>query len=195
MSYFQAEDYFDILISGNQVRTRCQELAKTISSYYGDEPVVAVGILRGCCFFHATLLPFLTCPVLIDFMFVSSYGDALVSSGSVKIERDLQTDISGKHVLLIDDIVDTGSTLSNLVETLKVRKPKSVEICTMLDKDIVRTSPVDIRFSAFPIPNHFVVGFGLDYRQCFRNMDFVGKLKDGKQGALDEVVEKIRNHG
>ena len=132
---------------------------------------------------------------LIDFMFVSSYGDAQVSSGSVKIERDLQTDIRGKHVLLIDDIVDTGATLSSLMETLNVRKPKSVEVCTMLDKDVPRKTPVDVKFSAFSIPNHFVVGFGLDYRQCFRNMDFVGKLKDGMQGGLDGVVERIRPNG
>lgn len=191
MDWVSQTDHFDVLISGDTVRDRCCELGEEISNYYGEESLIAVGILRGCFMFYGELLRCLKCPTASDFMFVSSYGNAMKSSGSVKIERDLEMDITGSHVLLIDDIVDTGQTLSNLREMLKVRKPKSVEICTMLNKTAHRVTDVDVKFKAFDIDNHFVVGFGLDYRQQFRNMDFIGKLKEGRQPLLDQYVDRL----
>ena len=191
MDWDRPTEHFDELVSGEAVRARCKELGQEISQHYGNEPLVAVGILRGCFMFFGELVRNLHCPAATDFMFVSSYGNAMKSSGTVKIERDLEMDIASQHVLLIDDIVDTGRTLSNLVKMLKVRKPKSIEVCAMLDKKSQRRAEVDVKFSAFDIDNHFVVGFGLDYRQQFRNMDFIGKLKEGHQPLLDEYLDSL----
>ena len=183
--------HFDVLIPGDIVRQRCQELGEEISSHYNGEPLIAVGILRGCFLFYAELLRHLKCPAACDFMFVSSYGNSMKSSGAVKIERDLEMDIAGAHVLLVDDIVDTGQTLTNLSRMLKTRKPKSIEICSMLNKTAERVTDINVRFKAFDVDNHFVVGFGLDYRQQFRNMDFIGKLKDGHQAYLDQYIDGL----
>ena len=139
--------------------------------------------------FYSELIKNLKCPTQVDFMYVSSYGNAMSSSGVVKIEKDLQTNISGRHVLLIDDIIDSGLTLHNLREMLMVRKPKSIKICTLLDKKVTRKIDVEADYKAFDVDNYFVVGFGLDYRQFFRNMDFIGKLKDGRQDELDKLIE------
>ena len=139
--------------------------------------------------FYSELIKNMKCPTQVDFMYVSSYGNAMSSSGVVKIEKDLQTNIAGRHVLLIDDIIDSGLTLHNLREMLMVRKPKSIKICALLDKKAPRKIAVEADYKAFEVDNHFVVGFGLDYRQFFRNMDFIGKLKDGRQDELDKLIE------
>ena len=139
--------------------------------------------------FYSELIKNMNCPTQVDFMYVSSYGNAMSSTGVVKIEKDLQTNIAGRHVLLIDDIIDSGLTLHNLREMLMVRKPKSIKICALLDKKAPRKIAVEADYKAFEVDNHFVVGFGLDYRQFFRNMDFIGKLKDGRQDELDKLIE------
>lgn len=184
---------FDVMLTRAAVESRTKELAEQLSHEYESEGVVAVGILRGCFMFYSELIKNMCCPTQVDFMYVSSYGDALSSSGVVKIEKDLQTNIAGKHVLLIDDIIDSGLTLYNLREMLQVRKPKSIKICTLLDKKITRKINVEADFKAFEIEDYFVVGFGLDYRQFFRNMDFIGKLKEGRQGELDRLINSLQS--
>jgi len=191
MEEMKFREHFDVMISPEEVARRTAELGTQISNDYGEEPVVAVGILRGCVMFYSQLLKSMACPTLLDFMYVSSYGDSMKSSGSVKIERDLQTEIEGKHVLLIDDIVDTGLTLSNLKRMLQTRGPKSIKICTMLDKKEARSNPIEVDYSAFSIENYFVVGYGLDYRQYFRNMNFIGRLKNGHQAILDKWIDQL----
>lgn len=186
------EEYFEVLLSEQQIQAQCQVLGRQISEHYGTEPIVAVGILRGCCFFYTELLKYITSPIIIDFMFVSSYGDAKKTSGIVKIDRDLGTDIQDRHVLLIDDIIDTGCTLASLVETLMVRKPKSITVCAMLNKKCCREASIPISFSAFEIGNDFLVGYGLDYFQYFRNMPFIGRLRAEKENQLQDLVQKLR---
>ena len=185
------DKHFEVMINRTSIESRAKELAKQISTEYLTEGLVAVGILRGCFMFYSELIKNMSCPTQIDFMYVSSYGNAMSSSGVVKIEKDLQTNIAGKNVLLIDDIIDSGLTLHNLREMLLVRKPKSIKICTLLDKKIPRKIDVEADYKAFEIEDHFVVGFGLDYRQFFRNMDFIGKLKDGHQPKLDRLIESL----
>lgn len=185
------DKHFEVMINRTSIESRTKELAKQISTEYLTEGLVAVGILRGCFMFYSELIKNMSCPTQIDFMYVSSYGNAMSSSGVVKIEKDLQTNIAGKNVLLIDDIIDSGLTLHNLREMLLVRKPKSIKICTLLDKKIPRKIDVEADYKAFEIEDHFVVGFGLDYRQFFRNMDFIGKLKDGHQQELDRLIESL----
>tara|TARA_B100000674_G_scaffold466436_1_gene450423 strand:- start:2745 stop:3326 length:582 start_codon:yes stop_codon:yes gene_type:complete len=180
---------FEVMLSRETIESRTKELAEKISAEYSTEGVVAVGILRGCFMFFSELIKNMNCPTQVDFMYVSSYGDAATSSGVVKIEKDLQTNIAGRHVLLIDDIIDSGLTLHNLREMLMVRKPKSIKICTLLDKKVPRKIAVEADYKAFDVENYFVVGFGLDYKQFFRNMNFIGKLKDGRQDELDRLIE------
>lgn len=190
MSRDRFNENFEVMIPRASIESRTKELAQQISKEY-PEGLVAVGILRGCFMFYSELIKNMDCPTQIDFMYVSSYGNAMSSSGVVKIEKDLQTNIANKHVLLIDDIIDSGLTLHNLREMLRVRKPKSIKICTLLDKKIPRKIDVEADYTAFEIEDHFVVGFGLDYRQFFRNMEFIGKLKDGRQGELDRLIESL----
>lgn len=185
-------EYFEILHSETQIQQQCRILGERISERYQNEPLVAVGILRGCYFFYTELLKHIKSPTIIDFMFVSSYGNEKKSSGIVKIDRDLTTDIQNRHVMLIDDIIDTGFTLSSLVETLLVRKPKSIAVCTMLDKKCCREASVPIDFCAFETGNDFLVGYGLDYRQYYRNMPFIGRLRPGKEPELLEHVKKLQ---
>ena len=180
---------FEVMLPRETIESRTKELADQISAEYESEGVVAVGILRGCFMFYSELIKNMKCPTQVDFMYVSSYGNATASSGVVKIEKDLQTNIADRHVLLIDDIIDSGLTLHNLREMLMVRKPKSIKICTLLDKKVPRKIDVEADYKAFDVDNHFVVGFGLDYKQFFRNMDFIGKLKDGRQEQLDKLIE------
>ncbi|PCJ20608.1 MAG: hypoxanthine phosphoribosyltransferase [Candidatus Cloacimonadota bacterium] len=185
------DNFFEPLISEKEILKRCEELGALITEKYKEDGLVAVGILRGCTLFYTELVKHIHCPLVFDFMFVSSYGNEMVSSGVVKIEKDLETNIKNKHVLLIDDIIDTGKTLANLKEMLQARNPKSIEFCTMLDKKAKRESFVDVKFSAFDIDDCFVVGYGLDYKQFYRNMPFIGKLIDGKQPELDKFLEKF----
>lgn len=185
------DNFFETLIPEDKILQRCKELGAEITEKYKEDGVIAVGILRGCTLFYTELVKHIHCPVVFDFMFVSSYGNEMVSSGVVKIERDLETNIKGKNVLLIDDIIDTGRTLANLQDVLKVRSPKSVDICTMLDKKVKRESFVHVDFNAFEIDDCFVVGYGLDYKQFYRNMPYIGKLIDGKQPDLDQFLSKF----
>lgn len=157
-----------------QVKNRIKELGAEISSCYGDEPVCLICILKGSVFFTCELAKRITSPVELEFMSVSSYGSGVTSSGVVKIVNDLDTSIEGKNVLVIEDIIDSGRTLNYLMQNLKTRKPKSLKLCTLLDKPDRRVVDVPVDYVGFEIPDEFVVGYGLDYDQKYRNLPYVG---------------------
>ena len=163
-----------VLISEEQVNVRINELAKQISQDDEGRSIHLVCILKGSVFFSCDLAKRITIPVTMDFMSVSSYGDEKVSSGRVKIVKDLDESIQDKDVLIIEDIIDSGRTLAYLMELLSSRAPKSLNICTLLDKPERRVSEVDVKYVGFEIPDEFVVGYGLDYQQTLRNLPYVG---------------------
>lgn len=163
-----------VLISEDEIEKRIREMAKEISEFYQGEPVHLVSVLRGGVFFTCELAKRLSIPVSIDFMSVSSYGNGTKSSGVVKVVKDLDEAIEGKHVLVVEDIVDSGRTLSYLLDNLKRRKPKSLHLCTLLDKPERRVTDVHVDYTGFEIPDEFVVGYGLDYMQHYRNLPYIG---------------------
>jgi hypoxanthine phosphoribosyltransferase len=160
-----------ILISADQIRERIQEMAKEIVSDYPDGPLYLVSVLKGAFIFVADLARALQrTGVRIEFMGISSYGNMKTSSGQVKVTRDLDVNIEGQNVLIVEDIVDSGVTLSYLTRLLLQRHPKSLEIATLLDKPERRVNPVSIKYSGFRIPDEFVVGYGLDFAEDYRNL-------------------------
>ncbi len=163
-----------VLISEEEIEKRILEMAKEISEYYNGEEVHLVSVLKGGVFFTCELAKRLTVPVSIDFMSVSSYGNDTKSSGVVKVIKDLDEAIEGKNVLVVEDIIDSGRTLSYLMENLKSRKPKSLHLCTLLDKPERRVIDVKVDYTGFSIPDEFVVGYGLDYMQHYRNLPYIG---------------------
>lgn len=165
------------LISEKDVATRIAEMGAQISRDYEGESVYLLCILKGGVFFTTELAKHITVPVSIDFMSVSSYGGETTSSGIVRIVKDLDTPIEGKNVLIAEDIIDTGRTLAYLMEHLWQRKPKSLKLCTLLDKPDRRVSDVKVDYTGFEIPDEFVVGYGLDYDQKYRNLPYVGVIE------------------
>jgi len=171
-------DIQEKLISEAEIQEKVKELGKRISGDYGDaENLIVVGILKGAIIFLSDLVREITIPINLDFMAVSSYGTNIHSSGAVRILKDLEVDIEDKHVLIVEDIVDTGLTLKYLLENLKSRSPKSVKTCTLLDKPERRTVGVKVDYNGFNIPDRFVVGYGLDYAERYRNLPYIGVLK------------------
>jgi hypoxanthine phosphoribosyltransferase len=166
-----------VMISEEQVNERIRELAEQISKDYEGKSVHLICILKGSVFFSCDLAKRLTIPVTLDFMSVSSYGSETVSSGRVRILKDLDESIQGKHVLIVEDIIDSGNTLSYLRDLLSTRAPGSLEICTLLDKPDRRVTDVDVKYVGFIIPDEFVVGYGLDYDQYYRNLPYVGVVE------------------
>lgn len=171
------DDIKEILVSEEQLKARIAELGAQISKDYEGKNLVLVSILKGSVVFMADLMRAVTIPCSIDFMVVSSYGSSTVTSGLVKIIKDLDDDLSGKDVLIVEDILDTGVTLSNLVPMLKLRNPSSVKICTILDKPSRRKADIKPDYEGFVVPDKFVVGYGLDYDEKYRNLPYVGVLK------------------
>lgn len=163
-----------VMISEEEVRERIDELAEQISKDYEGKNVHLICILKGSVFFSCDLAKRITVPVTMDFMSVSSYGDELVSSGRVRIVKDLDESIQGKDVLIIEDIIDSGRTLAYLMELLSTRSPNSLNICTLLDKPERRVTDVFVKYVGFEIADKFVVGYGLDYHQGYRNLPYVG---------------------
>lgn len=166
-----------VLLSEEQIQERIRELGEQIARDYAGKDLVLIGVLKGVALFFGDMMRAIDLPIEIDFMAVSSYGASTRSSGVVRILKDLDETITGRHVLILEDIIDTGLTLSYLVRTLMERRPASLEICTMLDKPARRLVEVPVKYTGFTIPDQFVVGFGLDYDQKFRNLPFVGILK------------------
>lgn len=171
------DDIRNVLVSEEQLKARVAELGAQISQDYAGTDLVLVSILKGAVVFMADLMRAVTIPCSIDFMVVSSYGAGTTTSGLVKIIKDLDSDLSGKDVLIVEDILDTGVTLSNLVPMLKMRNPNSVRICTILDKPSRRRADIRADYTGFEVPDEFVVGYGLDYDEKYRNLPYVGVLK------------------
>ncbi|MCE0493360.1 hypoxanthine phosphoribosyltransferase [Vibrio salinus] len=167
----------EVMISEQDVQKRVEELGKAITEYYkGSDDLVLVGLLRGSFVFMADLARAIHLTHQVDFMTASSYGNSMESSRDVRILKDLDDDIKGKDVLLVEDIIDTGNTLNKVKEILSLREPKSVEICTLLDKPSRREVDVDVKWIGFQIPDEFVVGVGIDYAQKYRHLPFIGKV-------------------
>jgi hypoxanthine phosphoribosyltransferase len=166
-----------VMYSEAEVEKRIQQLAAQLNEVYGNKPLRLLCILKGSVFFCCELAKHLTMPVTMDFMSVSSYGEATVSSGEVTIKKDLDESIQGMDCLLIEDIIDTGYTLSRLKPLLQERKPSSLRICTLLDKPSRREADITVDYTGFEIPDEFVVGFGLDYAQRYRNLPYIGRLE------------------
>jgi hypoxanthine phosphoribosyltransferase len=166
----------EILIEEEPLQARIAELGAEISSEYEGRDLLLVGVLKGAVFFMADLMRELSIPCEIDFMAVSSYGAATDSSGVVRILKDLDTNIAGRDVLVVEDIIDSGLTLSYLMRSLKARKPASLEICALLTKPERREIDVPVKFVGFEIPNKFVIGYGLDFAERFRNLPYVAVL-------------------
>ncbi len=166
-----------VLITEEEVEKRVREMGEEISRDYQGEAVHLVSVLKGGVFFTCELAKRLAVPVSLDFMSVSSYGDKTTSSGVVKVVKDLDEPIEGKNVLVVEDIVDSGRTLRYLLENLKSRGPKSLRLCTLLDKPERRVTDVHVDYTGFEIPDQFVVGYGLDYMQKYRNLPYVGVVE------------------
>ena len=166
-----------VRISEEEVNARIAGLAAQISEDFRGEEVVAVGILRGGVYFCTELTKRLTIPVILDFIEASSYGEGTESSGQVKITKDLIEDIEGRNVIVVEDIIDTGRTLSLLLENLRARRPKCLKLCTLLDKPERRVVEVPVDYNGFQIPNEFVVGYGMDYAQRYRNLPYIGVVE------------------
>lgn len=167
-----------VLISEEALRTRIQELADTVSQHYrdGEDDLILLGILKGAVYFITDFARALTIPSQVEFMAVSSYGNAATSSGVVRILKDLDRDIEGKDVLIVEDIIDSGLTLSWLLRNLSNRKPKSLKVVTLLRKPEAVKAKVDLLDVGFDIPNEFVIGYGLDYAERYRDLPYVGTL-------------------
>lgn len=165
-----------VLIAQKQIEERIAELGREITKFYNGEELVIICILKGSVMVMGRLCENIDLPVMMDFMQVSSYGDATVSSGYINVKKDLETDIAGKNVLIVEDIIDSGRTLHHLVDYLNEKSPKSLKIFTLLDKPERREFDVDVQWTCFDIPDEFVVGYGLDYGQKYRNLPYVGVL-------------------
>ncbi len=163
-----------ILLPEEKVNARIAEIAQQISKDYEGQEVHLVSVLKGSVFFMCELAKRITVPVTMDFMSVSSYGNDTKSSGVVRIVKDLDEPLEGKNVLVVEDIIDSGRTLSYLLEILGKRGPKSLRLCTLLDKPERRVTQVAVDYTCFNIPDEFVVGYGLDYAQKYRNLPFIG---------------------
>ncbi|WP_062336902.1 MULTISPECIES: hypoxanthine phosphoribosyltransferase [Herbidospora] len=169
-------DLSRVLISEEELQTKIRELAGKIDADYAGHELLIVGVLKGAVMVMADLARALHVPVQMDWMAVSSYGAGTKSSGVVRVLKDLDTDIAGRHVLVVEDIIDSGLTLSWLLNNLQSRNPASVEICTLLRKPDAVKVPLDVKYVGFDIPNEFVIGYGLDYAERYRNLPFIGTL-------------------
>lgn len=171
-------DKIRVLVSEEDVTKRIKKIGAQISKDYEGKEVHVICVLKGGVFFMCDLAKRISVPVSMDFMSVSSYGNEKQSSGVVKIVKDLDESLDGKDVIIVEDIIDSGRTLSYLVEILKKRNPNSLKICTLLDKPERRVSDVKVDYVGFNIPDEFVVGYGLDYMQKYRNLPFIGVVEE-----------------
>ena len=168
----------EVLIDADTLRARVAELGDEISAAYVGRDLLLIGVLKGAVFFMADLMRHLTVPCEIDFMAISSYGAQTDSSGVVRILKDLDINIEGRNVLVVEDIIDSGLTLSYLMRNLESREPASLEVCALLTKPARREIDVPVRWTGFEIPNRFVIGYGLDFAERYRNLPYVGVLSE-----------------
>ncbi len=171
------EDIAQILITEEQIQARVAELAKQVARDYRGKNLLLLGTLKGAVPFIGDLARAIDLPLEIDYMAISSYGNSTQSSGVVRILKDLEGPIAHKDVLIVEDIVDSGQTLHYLMDVLRQRKPLSLRVCALLDKGRERVKPVELDYIGFPIPDQFVVGYGMDYAQRYRNLTYIGILK------------------
>lgn len=171
-----AKHEISVLISEEELMKRIRELAGQISADFEGETVKLICILKGSIFFTCELAKRITVPVMLDFIQVSSYGSGTVSSGTINIKKELDEPLEEQNIVLVEDIIDSGNTLSKLIPVLKARNPKTLKVCTLLDKPDRREVEVNVDYNGFNIPDKFVVGFGLDYDQHYRNLPYVGVL-------------------
>lgn len=172
-----ADDIAEVLIDEQAIAAKVRELGTAIANDYRGKDLVLVSILKGALPFLADLMRQMPIPLALDFLEVSSYGEATESSGNVRILKDLAKSIEGRDVVVVEDILDTGQTLSYVIEHLRSKQPRSVRLCTLLDKPARRIVPIQIDYRGFEIPDKFVVGYGLDYAERYRNLPFIGVLK------------------
>jgi hypoxanthine phosphoribosyltransferase len=167
-----------IMISSEEIQAKVKELGEKINAHYAqsDKELVLIGLLRGSVIFMADLCRSIEKPHELDFMTVSSYAGGTVSSRDVKILKDLDGEIHGKDVLVVEDIIDSGNTLSKVVEMLKTRNPNSIELCTLVSKPSRREIPLDVKFLGFEVEDRFIVGYGLDFDQKYRHLPFIGEI-------------------
>ena len=177
------QDVERILFTGEELSVRVKELAAEIQRDYEGKDLVMASVLRGSYIFMADLTRAIDLPMVVDFMVVSSYGSGTTSSGQVEIRKDLSDSIEGKDLIIVEDILDSGNTLYYLMEVLKARKPASIRICTLMDKPDRRAKPITADYTGFSIPDAFVVGYGLDYDEKYRNLPYVGILKPSVYGG------------
>ena len=177
------QDVEKILFTEEQLAARVKELGAQITKDYAGKNLVIASVLRGSYIFMADLTRAIDLPLTVDFMAVSSYGAGTVSSGQVEIKKDLSDSIEGKDLLIVEDILDSGNTLYYLSDVLDARKPASIKICTLLDKPERRTKPIKADYMGFTIPDAFVVGYGLDYDEKYRNLPYIGVLKPEGYGG------------
>ena len=167
-----------VLIDENTLKKKVTELGKQITADYEDKDPVLVSVLRGSFIFVADICREIKIPVAFDFMAVSSYGNSKVSSGIVRITKDLEYSIENREVLIMEDIIDSGRTLNYLIKNLEARNPGNIEVCTLLDKSVPRKKKNKIKYKGFDIPNKFVVGYGLDFAEKYRNFPFIGYIEN-----------------
>ena len=171
------EDIEKVLLSSQEIQDKIATLGKQITEDYRDKDVLLVGVLKGAFVFMADLARSIHLPIEFDFMAVSSYGSSTRSSGVVRILKDLDYEITGRHVLLVEDIIDSGLTISYLLRYLEARRPETLEICSLFWKRGEQAVPLDVKYPGFDIPPVFVVGYGLDYSEKYRNLPYIGVLK------------------
>ncbi len=171
------KDVETILLDENVLAKRIHELGEEISKDYAGEEVMLVGILKGASVFLSDLIRQINLPAYIDYMVVSSYGNSAETSGVVRILKDLEDNIEGKNIIIVEDIIDTGLTLAYLKHNLLSRHPKSLKICTLLDKPARREIEINIDYKGFEVPDEFIIGYGIDYAEKYRNLPFIGVLK------------------
>ena len=170
-------DIATVLVTSEQIQQAVEKLGRQLTAEYQSKNPLVIGVLRGAAPFMVDLIRTMDCPLEIDFIDVSSYGEATESSGTVTILKDVDSQVAGRHVLLIEDIVDTGQTLQKLLELFNARGAATVKVCSLLDKPERRIAPVQADYVGLTIPNEFVVGYGLDFRQHYRNLPYIGVLK------------------
>jgi hypoxanthine phosphoribosyltransferase len=177
------EDIEEVLITSEQIQEKIAHLAKQITDDYRDRDLLLVGVLKGAFVFMSDLARHIELPLEFDFMAVSSYGSSTKSSGVVRILKDLDYEITGRHVLLVEDIIDSGLTISYLLRYLEARGPASLDICSLFWKKGEQAVPLDVKYPGFAIPPVFVVGYGLDYSEKYRNLPYIGVLKQSAYRA------------
>ena len=176
------QDIERVLLSEEEIAKKVTEIGAQISADYADKNPIIISVLKGSFVFMADLVRAITVPCTVDFMSVSSYGSGTHSSGEVKIVKDLDNSIEGRHIIVVEDILDSGRTLSYLMKTIQARGAASIALCTFLDKPERRVVPVEVAYCGFRVPDSFIVGYGLDYDQRYRNLPYVGVLKPSVYG-------------